>query len=56
MHGQKRVKAWNDAAIDSDYVGTIRSTTKRNFFEKGAKIGFVLAYDERYPWLTQTLN
>jgi hypothetical protein len=52
-----RVKAWNDTAVASDvYVLGIRSAAKRGFFEKGAKVGFVLAYDDRYPWIKETLK
>jgi hypothetical protein len=52
-----RVKAWNDRAVGSDvYVLGIRSTAKRGFFEKGVKVGFVLAYDDKFPWIHECLR
>lgn len=51
------VKTWNDEAVRNDtFVLGIRSAAKRAFFEKGAKLGFVLAYDEKYPWVSAGLS
>ncbi len=51
-----RVKAWNDHAVTSDvYMLGIRSKDNRTAFEKGVKMGFVLAYDDRFPWIKECL-
>lgn len=51
-----RVKAWNDRAVTSDvYLLGIRSTAKRAFFEKGMKVGFVLAYDDKFHWIKECI-
>jgi hypothetical protein len=53
----RRIKDWNDAAIRNDlYTLGIRSIQKRGFFEKGAKVGFVLAHDDRFMWLKDMLK
>ena len=52
-----RVKAWNDRVIaEEGYVASIRAATRRAAFEKGAKLGFVLAYDEKFAWLPEVLK
>ncbi len=51
-------KAWNDRVIATGdvYVLGIRAAKKREYFEKGAKIGFVLAYDDRFAWIGEVLT
>ena len=51
-------KAWNDHAVATAdvFVLGIRATKKREFFEKGAKIGFVLACDDRFAWVDEVLR
>ncbi len=44
-----RVKAWNDACILAP--PRIGNAKRREFFEKGTRLGFVLAYDEKFPWI-----
>ncbi len=52
----KAVKEWNDTVIKNEtYVLGIRGTKKREYFEKGAKIGFVLAYDDKFGWIRDCL-
>ncbi len=52
-----KAKEWNDAAVKNDtFVLGIRGTKKKEFFEKGAKIGFVLAYDDRLSWISEILT
>jgi hypothetical protein len=52
-----RVKAWNDRVMANDvYTLGIRSTVNRSFFDKGCKIGFVLAYNEKFPWIKECLK
>jgi hypothetical protein len=52
----EKAKAWNDAAMKNEtFVLGIRATKKRDFFEKGAKIGFVLAYDDKFGWIKECL-
>jgi hypothetical protein len=52
----EKAKAWNDAAVMNElFVLGIRGTKKRDFFEKGAKIGFVLAYDDKFAWIKECL-
>jgi hypothetical protein len=53
----EEVKAYNDRLLaDDTFVLGIRSTQKSKFFESGKKIGFVLAYDEKMPWISQVLK
>lgn len=49
----ERVAAWNEACLASkdSYMSLIPSRKKAEMFEKGAAIGFVLAYDETLPWV-----
>lgn len=52
-----KAKEWNDTAVKSEtFVLGIRGAKKQEFFEKGAKIGFVLAYDDRFSWISEILT
>ncbi len=50
-------KTWNDeVAADGTYLLGIRGDKKKNCFEKGMKVGFVLAYDDKFKWIEAVLK
>jgi hypothetical protein len=52
----EKAKAWNDAAVKNElFVLGIANAKKREFFEKGARVGFVLAYDDKFAWIKECL-
>ncbi len=52
----RRVKAWNDRIVlNESYADTIGSRARKALYEKGKRMGFVLAYDDRFPWLKECL-
>lgn len=52
-----RLKTYNDRiTVDETFVLGIKSEKRRDLFEKGQKVGFVLAYDDRLPWISIVLK
>jgi hypothetical protein len=52
-----RAKAYNDQQIaDDTFVLGIQNEKKCRMFEKGLKMGFVLAYDDKLPWIQTVLR
>ncbi len=51
-------KVWNDNAVATSdvFMLGIKAAKKREFFEKGTKIGFVLAFDDKFAWVDQVLR
>lgn len=50
-------KAYNDRIVADDmYVLGIKGEKRRELFEKGQKVGFVLSYDDKMPWILAVLK
>jgi hypothetical protein len=51
------VKAFNDRLVGNElYVLGIRGDKRSEMFEKGQKVGFILAYDDKLPWIQMILK
>jgi hypothetical protein len=50
-------KAYNDRIVADDmYVLGIKGEKRKELFEKGQKAGFVLAHDDKMPWIPAVLK
>lgn len=53
----KRSQQYNEKLIKNDvWILGIDNNKRREFFERGQKCGFILAYDERLPWIAEILH
>ncbi len=50
-------KTYNDRIVADDmYVLGVKGEKRKEIFEKGQKAGFVLAYDDKMPWIPAVLK
>ncbi len=53
----EKAKAYNDRIVEDElYVLGIKDKKRAEMFEKGQKVGFVLAYDDKLPWILAVLK